>query len=707
MKKLLYSVTALLTILVVGCTKFDEPYSENYAPAPEFSIDALATVADSSATFKIAIDKDNTTRFAVALLNDSVLDADYPEGLTLLKGNVDPKDRVCLLNADTLVLRSDTTVSYAFKNLMVQVTGNNVSYSYTGLQPNTSYTLVAVVSNKFGNVGTVKGLPVTTTDNLAPALSKVSRGESGGSLTLAFLENMQRGEGKVSVKYYAPYDFSITGTVPEKDVKCEFKGKEITVSCDSVPAGALMLVSWEAGAFKDMKGNNCNAVVTEINMETGRVANGCYFMVNTEPFSFSLADVLDYGEPFVDYATFTPSIGYSKPLFIQYDEDDEQAVIALAYTKDDVIVMVPAIWNVEDTAIVLSFKKEMDYGAKVSFAIPAGAVVDAFGNPNEEFLVDEAWIRSYGLTDKDILGLYDVQYYSAAYGEVEETSMLITRSGNGGLKVSGLFYDDACLDAFFDGDLGILYIEDFQYMTSLGAYRLYFATGREDGYAQLQYNPDSKSFSSEEEAEIGIYYQNTGNGKYGWMDYSLGVEATYAEDQTLEYPQDLMVGSYRFIFHDATSKDPESVDTLTCTIEAGEENTLIIRDLVFEGSEVTASFDPATGKLVIPDWQYLGLYSGAYECFLSTYDLQVITFYCSPDGTAVTDATESSKGYVMGVMATSGGQSVGWLYLADGDVILEPYDPEEESAGEAAPMRGDSAEGALKELYRENLPQGK
>ncbi|MBO6077773.1 MAG: hypothetical protein J6P66_03340 [Bacteroidaceae bacterium] len=706
MKKLLYSITALLTIFMVGCTKFDEATSEQYAPAPDFSIDATAAVADSSATFKIAIDKVNTTRFSVALLNDSMAVEEYPEAMTLLKGNVDPKDRVCKFNADTLVLRNDTTISYVYKDLLVQITGDAISYTYSGLDPNTSYTFVAVVSNKFGLTGDVKGLSVTTTDNLAPTLSKASRSESYGSLTLAFSENMQRGDGKVSVKYYAPYDFSITGTVPEENINCDINGKEISVSCDSVPAGALMLVSWEAGAFKDIKGNNCNAVVTEMNMKTGRVDNGCYYMVANEPFSFTKAGVEKLGESFVDYTTFMPTISYSKPLYVQYDEDDEIADIMILYVKDDVRILLPALWDVADTAIVLGFKKEMDYGAKISFTIPEGAVVDAFGNPNKEFVIEDAWMRSYGLTDDDIVGLYNVQYASAVTdGEVAETSMLITRSGDG-LKVSRLFYDETCLDAHFDGDMGILYIDDFQYMTTLyGSYDIYFVTGvKGQEAAQLQYNPETKSFFSGEEAEVGQYYINTSTGKSGWMDYTYAIEAVYSEDQDYGYDKDLMVGDYRFIYHDYyDDEDPESLDTITCSIVAGDnDTTLIIKDFVFEGSEIVAYFDTVSGKLVIPDWQFVGMYY-SYECYMSTYDLENITFNCSPDGTAWADGAASESNMLWGIAAWNGSKVAGWLRLSEGDLYLEPYDPEEESA--ETPMRQASSARNSLELHTDMLPK--
>ena len=53
-------------------------------------------------------------------------------------------------------------------------------------------------------------------------------------------------------------------------------------------------------------------------------------------------------------------------------------------------------------------------------------------------------------------------------------------------------------------------------------------------------------------------------------------------------------------------------------------------------------------------------------------DLDEITFYCNPDGTAVTDVSDSPLGFVMGFYAMKDGKREGWLDLAEGNVYLEP-----------------------------------
>lgn len=139
------------------------------------------------------------------------------------------------------------------------------------------------------------------------------------------------------------------------------------------------------------------------------------------------------------------------------------------------------------------------------------------------------------------------------------------------------------------------------------------------------------------------------------------------------YSKDMMTGSYMLIYHSYFDDDTLSItmDTLFCSIVSGDSTALIIKNLLFDSTEVIAQFDASTGKLVIDDWQFLGMY-GIYEIYLSTMDLDEITFYCNPDGTAVTDVSDSPLGFVMGFYAMKDGKREGWLDLAEGNVYLEP-----------------------------------
>jgi hypothetical protein len=221
------------------------------------------------------------------------------------------------------------------------------------------------------------------------------------------------------------------------------------------------------------------------------------------------------------------------------------------------------------------------------------------------------------------------------------------------------------------------------YSIEAKGYDVYFATGRDDGYAQLQYNPISKSFSSSETAEIGQYVLIPATGQKGWMDYSMEVVATYSADQSVNYPNNLMLGSYQWIFHSYFDDDPDTRDTITCTI-ADADTSLVIKDFYFEGNEIVAYFDSIDGKLVIPDWQLAGVYNNTYDCYISTYDLDDITFTCSPDGSAVANGSDSEYDILWGIQATLDGVGKGWLVLSEGDLILKPYTPEVTASVRAA-----------------------
>lgn len=137
----------------------------------------------------------------------------------------------------------------------------------------------------------------------------------------------------------------------------------------------------------------------------------------------------------------------------------------------------------------------------------------------------------------------------------------------------------------------------------------------------------------------------------------------------------MMTGSYMMIYHSYfdNNTNPDSRDTLFCSIELGQSNTLIIKDLLFEGSEIVARFDASDGTLSISDWQYLGRNS-TYEFYFTTVDINSITFICSPDGSAVAFfPDDGSIDSMMGIYAMKDGEKAGFYDASYGNVYLEPY----------------------------------
>ena len=144
------------------------------------------------------------------------------------------------------------------------------------------------------------------------------------------------------------------------------------------------------------------------------------------------------------------------------------------------------------------------------------------------------------------------------------------------------------------------------------------------------------------------------------------------EDYVESISKDVMVGSYRLYYHSYFDDDSLSMSSCDCIIESGESDILIIRNLLFEGSEVTASFNRDDATLVIDDWQFLGAWDSIYEVYLVPVDVDAITFHCSQDGRAVAYGSDSEKNVILGFYAMKDGKGAGWIDAAEGDVYLEP-----------------------------------
>ena len=160
------------------------------------------------------------------------------------------------------------------------------------------------------------------------------------------------------------------------------------------------------------------------------------------------------------------------------------------------------------------------------------------------------------------------------------------------------------------------------------------------------------------------------------------------DDYTSGITPDMMTGSYMFIYHSARDTSSTSMDTLTCSIVEGESSSLIIRDLLFDGSEIEAEFDEVEGTLMIKDIQYLGLYGGTYYIYLRPIESDVLTFYCTPNGFAKTNPASDSEVAFGFWAADSEGNSLGYLDWSEGQVYLEPYSMGWAPARAAARQRG-------------------
>ncbi|MBO4499793.1 MAG: hypothetical protein J5732_06015 [Bacteroidaceae bacterium] len=700
MKKVLY-ILAILAAGMTSCTRFEDPVSKDFGTGPVISV-AASAVADSSATFTLTVDTLNTRYYSVAFMEGDPVPVDSMQLLKMTAGGVDVtglKGGAAMWNAK---LENWPT--------------NTKTLNLSGLLPNTTYTMYAVASSEEGILGNVALATIKTSDNVSPFVEKVSKSTDQNSISASFSEAVSRGEGAVRASYLKPYgDLSVKNPIDDENVTVTIEGNVVSVSVANVPAGAIVLVDMEAGAFIDATGHASNAIVTDVDLLSGEFSSDFWWMADKKTIKFNNGMIEGFGGAFVDWKSFKASIKYSEPLFL--NEDKEIEGVFVIYSGDGYLTRVDVSGVVVlDSCIEFSLPKEMEYGCKVGFVIPANVVCDVFGNPNEAFEVPVAWQRSYGLTRQDIVGKWDWTYLSGASGEDVTETIIISPDldSDNGVVISNLFSAGSAIHAEFDGDMALLTIPDFQYLAPYyDVYDIYYVTADGSDATVLQYNPSSKTFVSlGEKYEFG-YYAMKGNENAGWLNYTLSpITVTFSEDQSYGLTRDILVGDYLWCY----TKSTEVPDTLAFTIEADpdEENGLVFKDFLLPGSVMYASFNTATSQLVIPDWQILGQASG-YLAINSTWDLEDILFEVNPDGTAIAYGSRSEDNCLWCVFACDAEQTPKAYFIKSmGDIVLKKdvvdYKAVSRTASVSEELRLFTVDGPMKSapkpMFIENVADG-
>lgn len=664
MKKILYSLTALLAAGFTACAEFEEPVVENYGEGP--AIGVAAVTADSTITLSLTVDTLNTTYFAYALYEG---ETDTPDAAQLLKATA---------GGEAAMLKVENE----------NWNGVNVkSVSFAGLMPNTEYHIYAVASSKFGIIGEIADTLVLTTDGVSPVPTAISGADA--KLTVTFAENMKRGEGAVTAEYYQIYgDMSVAYPIAAEDLLVTVSGTTATIEVSNVPAGAIVLVSWEAGAFVDEVGNPCNAQVTSFD-EEGQATNGCVFTVPNAPFA--IAEDAVEGGAFQDWEGFVGSIKCATDLFVYEGEDaaaTEDFYVVYSGSNYETKIYVEN-WTVADSCILFALPKEPDFGAYVGVNVPANLVCDVYGNVNEEFVAEKAWLRSYGLNIGAVVGKYDVTYQSVGRGGAEYTeTVLITENPavENGLFISNLLTAGTVIEAVFNGDYATVSVSDWQYLTTGNKGDIYFANPNSTDPVIFQINPaDSSMVSIATEYSFGYYID-----ELGWYDYSAAATTvTRSADQNYEMTRDMVLGNYNWNY---TSNYNGPGMSMAVSIEANPESEtgVLLKNMLVPGSAVKGEFNAATGEVAFEGGQVLFVSeTNNYLYAFETYDLTHVVFNVAADGSMKASANRSAYEALWGIYvydATTSDQ-LGWYDLAVGDILMLKATEEDSEETEEAPAR--------------------
>lgn len=666
MKKIIFSFVALLAAGFTACTEFEEPVVENYGEGPAIGVSAV--VSDSTITLTMTVDTLNTAYFSYALYEGKT---DTPNAAQLLKATAGGMD------AKMFDVAKEEWNDANAKNV-----------SFTGLMPNTTYHVYAVASSQFGVIGAVTDTLVVTTDGVSPVPTAISGADN--KLSVTFAESMVRGEGAVTAEYYQPYGDITTAyaAVDSADILVTISGTDVTIETTNVPAGAIVLVSWEAGAFVDEVGNPCNAQVTSFD-EEGQATNGCVFTVPNAPFAI-VEDAVE-GGAFQDWEGFVGSIKCATDLFVYEGEDAAAAEdFYVVYSGDNYETKIYLEnWTVADSCILFALPKEPDFGAYVGVNVPASLVCDVYGNVNEEFTAEAAWLRSYGLNIGTVIGKYDITYLSAGRGGAEYTeTVLITENPavENGLFISNLLTAGTVIEAIFDGDYATISIPDWQYLTTGSEGDIYFANPNSTDPVIFQVNPtDSSMVSIATEYSFGYYID-----ELGWYDYSAATTvATRSADQNYGMTRDMVLGSYNWNY---TSYFNGPGQSMPVVIEADPESEtgVLLKNMLVEASVVKGEFNTATGEVAFAGGQSLFVSEANNQLYaFETYDLTHVVFSVAADGSMKASAGRSENGLIWGIYVYDATtfEGLGWYDLAADDVIMLKAAEEDSEETEEAPAR--------------------
>lgn len=468
MKKYLISLSAVL-LLVASCTKFKDEASQPVivTDAPTITISAIgdstftATITSTEGTgfYSYAIQKgakkslDSATLFKVGYKSSSIVSA---------------------------------TVSYE----KAKTTTITLKASH-GIVPNTQYQVYAVAASGQGTIGSVVNANLTTTDHLTPAPKTFTTTGASGSAAVTYNEPifLSKAGAKAYATYYPVYKLSDSTTVEIPADSIKVSGTKLTITAPIISPGVYINITWEDNLVKNGVGTAGKGYMRrKFNKSDPSKSAGVTFRAPTESWDINYPMIKNDKDKlvrmpddtviyFVDPATFVaPWIADSAVCAI-----GKGANIRLTVTQSTGRVVsydleYDLTWKIsKDTVVLASFAEAPAFGAIVDYEIAEGSLLDKFGNPNNAFIAEGNYGRSYGLTVADIVGTYAFSGNSGYDGPTTETGIVIKQHKkykdsvevffmgitNPGAKQFELYYSTSwvvadSVVAFVDGVSGVL-----------------------------------------------------------------------------------------------------------------------------------------------------------------------------------------------------------------------------------------------------------
>ena len=500
MKKLIYSFATVLMALT-SCISFDDPTTENYGAGPSVDVSISAGIVTDSAFQVTVTPAEGALYYAFA-----VSEGDAPEALdsmALYKGSY----------GNTVVKASDYP-SYFF--------------AIDDADPNSTYWVYAVAGNAKGIVGNMTVKSITTTDGEAPYPMGIAKDADSGAVQLTFSEAVQLGAGAVTAKYYQEWDILNPVDVAAENIAVKVSGSKVLFEAAGVPAGAYLCYSYEAGAFKDMKGIACGALNSGLNMDAGKFT-GAYVHVTNKPFAIddSFVTAPEDGALINNADLFEGIISF--PFDIFRNDDEVKAgdlVIAFANgNKTTAYNLDPSLWSVEDNLLKFYLPEQPEVGDQIFVSVKEGVVYDVCGNPNLAYTSVANW-KYFPLTVDYFVGKFGldyISYYDDSQSVVNLGVVTIeedAEGGDGALAIKDFYMEGSVLSGAYDLSAGLLLLNDGQVLGFAEedgtVYGLAFVNAEGDGPVTFTLNPNGTMTA---DGMWGIYaYDQNFEEAVGWWD---------------------------------------------------------------------------------------------------------------------------------------------------------------------------------------------
>ena len=288
------------------------------------------------------------------------------------------------------------------------------SISVSGLQANSSYVIYAVAGSATGIPSAVVTATFKTSDKESPVVDADACEAGDSEVVLAFSEDVVKGVGDITIKYYALYSSAIDEGKPLGIVRgqvTDVKGSKATVAFTGVPDGAFYTVDVAAGAFKDLVGNPCDALESTLYYDgesNSIVGANVYGRRSTKNFTIGNADqtlITDW-----ESEALTADFGSSN-LYATFNSRAEVSMSYVLGSKTTTFALTAGQdfgYSSSTGKVLFILPEEPERGSQVVVNVPAQTFVDFYGNVNAPWTATVAYAFDYTL--ETVLGTYNVDY---------------------------------------------------------------------------------------------------------------------------------------------------------------------------------------------------------------------------------------------------------------------------------------------------------